>query len=197
MLLLGSYTLGVNVAAPCCDPVRFAIQLRFNPIGMQSFDYNLPEANHAYCFEDDAHFRALIASALLARVHGQPAPPDQVGVSMGHVHLTPKTSECRRNSGPSSGSLRSTCCDGRTCYHPGLAPLDDETLSLLETVCVAGSARAGYNGESNARLDRLAKEGLLDIVDSARTRWRMPARSYQPTEEGREMVRNKSRRGAA
>jgi len=35
-------------------------------------------------------------------------------------------------------------------------------MSLLQTVCAAGGARAGFNGDANARLEQLVEEGLLD-----------------------------------
>ncbi len=35
-------------------------------------------------------------------------------------------------------------------------------MSLLQTVCAAGGARAAFNGDANARLEQLVEEGLLD-----------------------------------
>jgi hypothetical protein len=77
--------------------------------------------------------------------------------------------------------------------------MDDDTLNLLKTVCAAGRARAGYNGNSNDRLEKLVDEGLLAVVSSvgAGTAARTPRRSYQPTEQGRAMLRQLSEKGAA
>ena len=76
--------------------------------------------------------------------------------------------------------------------------MDDDTLSLLKTVCAAGQAREGYNANSNARLDQLVKEGLLDIVNASQaTSSKIPRRYYQPTEQARAMLRTLAERGAA
>ena len=77
--------------------------------------------------------------------------------------------------------------------------MDNETLSLLKTVCAAGRARPGYDGDSNARLDKLVDEGLLAIVNSAAsgTSSNLPRRHYQPTEQGRDMLRRLSEQGVA
>ncbi len=45
----------------------------------------------------------------------------------------------------------------------GNAIMDDETINLLKTVCVAGGARSGFNGDSNARLEQLVEVGLLVV----------------------------------
>ena len=63
--------------------------------------------------------------------------------------------------------------------------MDTETMSLLQTVCAAGGARAGFNGESNDRLEQLVKEGLLVLatpLDAQRS-------FYRPTKKGATMVR--------
>lgn len=62
--------------------------------------------------------------------------------------------------------------------------MDTETMSLLETVCAAGGARASFNGEANDRLEQLVKEGLLDVSDNARRSF------YKPTKKGATMVQS-------
>jgi hypothetical protein len=61
--------------------------------------------------------------------------------------------------------------------------MDAETASTLKTVCVAGHAREGYNGEVNERLDQLTDMGLL-VVGYA-PGLLAQRRAYQPTEKGR------------
>jgi hypothetical protein len=64
--------------------------------------------------------------------------------------------------------------------------MDNETMSLLQTVCAAGGARAAFNGDANARLEQLVEEGLLDIaspLDGHRS-------FYRPTKKGVTMVRS-------
>lgn len=77
--------------------------------------------------------------------------------------------------------------------------MDDETLSVLKTVCVAGRARAGYNEQSNDQLEQLVQAGLLDVVHaaSADPKTRIPRRYYQPTEKGKAMYLQLSGKGAA
>jgi hypothetical protein len=77
--------------------------------------------------------------------------------------------------------------------------MDDETISVLKTVCVAGRARSGFNEQSNAQLDQLVQAGLLDVVQAvgADPRTRIPRRYYQPTEKGKAMYRQLSSKGAA
>ena len=77
--------------------------------------------------------------------------------------------------------------------------MDNDTLSLLKTVCAAGRAREGYDGNSNARLDQLVQEGLLDVVNAAAPApsSKIQRRYYQPTEQGRAMLRQLSEKGAA
>lgn len=62
--------------------------------------------------------------------------------------------------------------------------MDNETMSLLQTVCAAGGARAGFNGDANDRLEQLVKEGLLDVA--------LPLNAhrsfYRPTKKGATMV---------
>jgi hypothetical protein len=73
--------------------------------------------------------------------------------------------------------------------------MDAETISTLKTVCTAGQASSGYNGDSNARLEQLAKDGFLVVVNLAKTKG--PRRAYQPTEKGREIVRKLKLSGVA
>ena len=77
--------------------------------------------------------------------------------------------------------------------------MDDETLSLLRTVVAAGRARDSYDGNSNDRLERLVQEGLLAVVSTAGTtsHSKTVRRQYQPTEQGRTMLRRLAEKGAA
>ena len=75
--------------------------------------------------------------------------------------------------------------------------MDNDTLSLLKTVCAAGQAREGYDANANARLDQLVEDGLLDVVNAATPSSKIPRRHYQPTEQGRAMLRQLSEKGAA
>jgi len=65
--------------------------------------------------------------------------------------------------------------------------MDAETISTLRTVCMAGRASSGYNGDCNDRLEKLAEEGFLIAVSAAKTKG--PSRAYKPTEKGQEAVR--------
>jgi hypothetical protein len=69
--------------------------------------------------------------------------------------------------------------------------MDDDTLSLLKTVCVAGRARSAFDGNSNERLEKLVEEGFLVVVNAtaAGLPQKIPRRYYRPTEQGREMFR--------
>jgi hypothetical protein len=73
--------------------------------------------------------------------------------------------------------------------------MDAETISTLRTVCTAGRASSGYNGDCNARLEQLAADGLLVIVKVSKGKG--PRSAYKPTEKGHEVVRQLSRKGAA
>ena len=77
--------------------------------------------------------------------------------------------------------------------------MDEDTLSLLKTVCAAGHAREGYNGNSNARLDQLVEEGLLDVVNASpsASKSKNPRRYYKPTERARTMLRKLKEKGVA
>lgn len=77
--------------------------------------------------------------------------------------------------------------------------MDEDMLSLLKTVCVAGRARSGFNGNANERLDKLVEEGLLDTVSTASSdvKVKVPRRYYRPTEQGRAMCRKLTEKGVA
>ena len=60
--------------------------------------------------------------------------------------------------------------------------MDSEIISTLKTVCTAGSAREGFNGESNDRLEKLADLGLLVVAYAPGLMARR--RTYQPTTKG-------------
>jgi hypothetical protein len=78
--------------------------------------------------------------------------------------------------------------------------MDDDTLNLLRTVCAAGRARASYDGNANARLEKLVEEGLLREVSAAHaggSSTTVARRQYQPTEQGRAMLRHLNEKGAA
>jgi hypothetical protein len=62
--------------------------------------------------------------------------------------------------------------------------MDNETISMLETVCAAGGARAGFNGDANARLEHLVEEGLLDVANALHAHRTF----YRPTKKGVTMV---------
>ena len=77
--------------------------------------------------------------------------------------------------------------------------MDDDSLNLLKTICVAGRARPAFNCDSNERLDQLVSAGLLEVLkvpgqDPKRT---VPRRYYRPTETGRAMAGMLSKKGAA
>jgi len=63
--------------------------------------------------------------------------------------------------------------------------MDTETKSLLQTVCAAGGARAAFNGDANARLEKLVEEGLLDAATSNAHR-----SFYRPTKKGVTMAQS-------
>ena len=60
--------------------------------------------------------------------------------------------------------------------------MDAETISTLKTVCTAGRASSGFNGDCNARLEQLAEDGFLVVVNV--TKAKGPGKAYQPTAEG-------------
>jgi hypothetical protein len=63
-------------------------------------------------------------------------------------------------------------------------PMDEETMNLLKTVCAAGGARAGFNGDANERLENLVAEGLLDLAKQPNSHRSF----YRPTKKGASMV---------
>lgn len=63
-------------------------------------------------------------------------------------------------------------------------PMDQETMNLLKTVCAAGGARAGFNGDANARLEQLVEEGLLDLAKQPHSHRSF----YRPTKKGASLV---------
>jgi hypothetical protein len=65
--------------------------------------------------------------------------------------------------------------------------MDAQTISTLKTVCTAGHASSGFNGDCNAQLEQLAEDGLLVLVNV--TKAKGPRRAYKPTEKGKEVVR--------
>jgi hypothetical protein len=65
--------------------------------------------------------------------------------------------------------------------------MDAETISTLKTVCTAGRASSGFNGDCNARLEQLVEDGFLVVVNV--TMAKDPHSAYKPTEKGREMFR--------
>jgi hypothetical protein len=73
--------------------------------------------------------------------------------------------------------------------------MDAETISTLKTVCTAGRASSGFNGDSNARLEQLVEDGFLVVVNVAKGKG--PRRAYKPTEKGQEMFRKLGVPGAA
>jgi hypothetical protein len=77
--------------------------------------------------------------------------------------------------------------------------MDDETISLLETVCVAGGARSGYSEESNLRLEQLVKAGLLAEATPADPilKRAMPQSFYRPTKRGVMVVQQLKGRSVA
>ena len=77
--------------------------------------------------------------------------------------------------------------------------MDEDLLSLLETVCVAGRARSGFNGKAHAQLEKLVEEGLLDAENASPsdTDARVPRRYYRPTEQGWAMCRKLTKKGVA
>lgn len=73
--------------------------------------------------------------------------------------------------------------------------MDAETISTLKTVCTAGQAASGFNGDANDRLEQLAADGFLIAVNV--TKPKGPRRAYKPTEKGKEAVRKLATHGAA
>jgi len=76
--------------------------------------------------------------------------------------------------------------------------MDQETISVLRTVCVAGGARSGFNCDANARLDLLVEAGLLTVVEHPEPEPGKIARRrfYRPTSKGVTMVQAYKAQGA-
>lgn len=77
--------------------------------------------------------------------------------------------------------------------------MDEDTINLLKTICVAGGMRPGFDGNSNARLEQLANAGLVDSLEipTDHPATGIPRRFYRPTEMGRAMFRKLSDTDAA
>jgi hypothetical protein len=73
--------------------------------------------------------------------------------------------------------------------------MDAEMIATLKTVCTAGHASSGFNGDCNARLEQLVEDGLLVVVNVAKAKG--PRSAYKPSEKGQELFRQLSRKGAA
>jgi hypothetical protein len=73
--------------------------------------------------------------------------------------------------------------------------MDAETISTLKTVCTAGRASSGFNGDCNARLEKLVEDGFLIVVNVPKAKG--PRSAYQPTEKGKAMFRTFGARGSA
>ncbi len=73
--------------------------------------------------------------------------------------------------------------------------MNTETIATLKTVCTAGRATAGYNGDCNDQLEQLVSSGLLSAESEATARGSQ--RRYTPTEKGRELVRQLAKGAAA
>jgi len=73
--------------------------------------------------------------------------------------------------------------------------MNTETISTLKTVCTAGRASAGFNGDCNAQLEQLVDSGLLTAAGVSSSFG--PQRCYTPTAKGRELVRQLTEKGAA
>ncbi|HLG97761.1 MAG TPA: hypothetical protein VKX49_15715 [Bryobacteraceae bacterium] len=72
--------------------------------------------------------------------------------------------------------------------------MDSNRISTLKTVCVAGEAREGFNGDVNQQLEQLADMGLLVVSHSPAMLLR---RIYKPTEKGLHLYRQVSREDVA
>ena len=82
----------------------------------------------------------------------------------------------------------------------GTTVMDAETISTLKTVCTAGRANSGFNGDCNARLEQLAEDGFLIVMNVGTVkgpRFIGNPTAYKPTEKGKEMFRKLGVQGAA
>jgi hypothetical protein len=77
--------------------------------------------------------------------------------------------------------------------------MDQETMSVLRTVCVAGGARGGFNCDANARLELLVEAGLLSVAEhpESETGKVERRRFYRPTSKGVTMAQAVKAHGAA
>jgi predicted ArsR family transcriptional regulator len=77
--------------------------------------------------------------------------------------------------------------------------MDNETISTLQTVCAAGGARAGFNGDANARLEELVEAGLLAVANPSGTETgrAAPRTFYRPTKKGITLAKMAKAQGAA
>ncbi len=73
--------------------------------------------------------------------------------------------------------------------------MDTEKISTLKTVCTAGCAASGYNGDCNDRLEQLVDDGLLDAKGVSTSFG--PQRRYTPTAKGRELVQKLNAKASA
>jgi hypothetical protein len=73
--------------------------------------------------------------------------------------------------------------------------MNTDTISTLKTVCTAGRASAGFNGDSNDQLEQLVDIGLLDAAGDSTAFG--PQRCYTPTAKGRELFRQLSEKSSA
>lgn len=78
--------------------------------------------------------------------------------------------------------------------------MDNETISMLQTVCAAGGARAGFNGDANDRLQQLVEAGLL-VADpplpESGPKTKVRRSFYRPTKKGISMAQMAKAQGAA
>lgn len=65
--------------------------------------------------------------------------------------------------------------------------MDDESISTLNTVCTAGQACEGFNGDTNERLQHLADVGLLVVAYAPDLLAHRPI--YRPTSKGWELFK--------
>ncbi len=73
--------------------------------------------------------------------------------------------------------------------------MDAESISTLRTVCTAGRASSGFNGESNERLEQLVADGFLVVVNAPKAKG--PRRAYKPTDKAKELLHQLGRQGVA
>jgi hypothetical protein len=79
--------------------------------------------------------------------------------------------------------------------------MDAETISTLKTVCTAGRASSGFNGDCNARLEQLAADGFLIVMSVGTAKGPRfssgNGTAYKPSEKGKEMFRKLAVHGVA